>query len=340
MMKKLVGFCVVGILAAACGGVSGGGDDDGMGAPDAGIDNPDEPDTTAPEILAITPANGAAGVRADATVVIEFSEPMDQLSVQNSLDTSDLGGVTFAWSDGGATLTITPDDALDYAEGEGNFPENIDPVSYHVVLGTGATDEAGNPVDVGVETLFTTLKSMTTTFARDNALTGAGTPSGVTTDADDFIYIGDDDLGGAANGYRGYITMDMSPLPDTTVAIVEATLAGYQLGESGDPYGELGDGTGIIMEHGVFTLGDSNADNAAFNMEPLSEVGVFADTGDTELGIDVTSQVADDLANRDDRSDRSQYRLRFETFTNLDATADYVVIGRDQLALDVVYLVP
>lgn len=322
------------MLAAGCGSVNNGEPNEEADAGNV------TGDTTPPAVVSISPADGSTGARADAEVVIVFSEPMDQLSVQNSLDTSDLGGVTFAWSNGGATLTITPDNPLEYAEGTGNDPAQTDAKQYTVILGTGATDEAGNPIEAGAQTIFTTLKSMTTTLGRVNALTGAGTPTGVTTDGDDFLYVGDDDLEGTASAYRGYITVDLSALPSTTVEVASATLKGYQLHENADPYGVLGNGTGLLLEHASFTLGSAAADNAAFNSEPLSAVGVFANTGDTDLSIDVTAQVRDDVTNRVARSDRSQYRLRFATFTNLDATANYVLISRDELTLDVVYLAP
>jgi len=338
-MRTLVGLCTAALLLVGCGGSSE--DDPAADAgQDHGADAGDVEDTTAPEILSVSPADNATGVRDDATVVFEFSEPMDQLSVQNSIDTSDLGGVSFAWSNGGATLTITPDEPLAYAEGTGNNPGDTNALRYTVVIGTGATDEAGNHVDIGAQTTFSTLKAISTSFGRDNALTGAGTPAGVTTDADDFLYVGDDALGGASNGYRGYITIDMGLLPTTAVEIASATLSGYQLAEIGSPYPALGAGSGVILDHSVFTLGDEAADNAAFNMMPLSQVGVLANAGDTALEIDVTSQAQDDLEHRNERDSLSQYRLRFTEFTNLDGTADYVLIGRDELTLDVVYLAP
>lgn len=333
-MKRLIGLSAIALLAAACGDVASDVDP----GPDAGPI--DEEDTTPPEIVSIIPADGAIGVRADAVVTIAFSEPMDRLSVQNSLDTSDLGGVTFTWSDGNATLTIEPNDPLAYAEGTGNVPADTTANQFAVILGTGAADEAGNTVESGTQVTFSTLKQMTSTFGRDNALTGAGTPGGVTTDADDFVYVGDDAMGAAAAGYRGYVTMDLTLLPDTAEDIVWARLRGNQLAEIGNPYGALGATTGVILEHTVFTLGTQLEANAAFNQSPLSEVGVFANAGETTLTIEVSEQVRDDLANRATRNSRSQYRLRFSEFTNLDNVADYVLIGRDELELELVYLAP
>lgn len=332
-MKTLIRLSAVALLAGACGDVVSDVD---QGA-DAG---PIEEDTTPPEIVSIIPADGAIGVRADAVVTIAFSEPMDRLAVQNSLDTSDLGGVTFTWTDGNATLTIEPNDPLAYVEGTGNVPGDTAAKQHTVIIGTGATDEAGNGLEAGIQVAFSTLKSMTTSFGRDNALTGAGTPNGLITDADDFLYVGDDAMGAAAAGYRGYITMDMTLLPDTAVDVVWARLRGVQLAELGNPYGALGDSTGVILEHAVFALGTAAEDNAAFNLTPMSQAGVFANPGETTLTLDVSAQVRDDLQNRAARNHRSQYRLRFGEFTNLDDTADYVLLGRDELALEVVYLAP
>ncbi len=337
-MNKFAALTAI-LLATACAG-------DGMMEEDItpenpeNPENPETPDTTAPTFLSISPADGDTGIRRDAPVVIRFSEAMDQLSVQNSIDSTDLGAVDFGWSDGGATLTITPATPLEYAEGTGIDPSVTPGIAYQVVVGTGATDEAGNAVAEGLQSKFTTLKSITYSLSRDNEQTGAGTPSGVITDEDDFLVVGDDDAGGAANGYRGYITMDLSPIPQSAVEIFSAGLRGEQLAELGDPYGELSDGAGLLIDHGIFALGADGNENAAFNMAPLSSLGDWADTGDVDLLLNVTAQVQDDFANRVDRLDRSQYRLSFTEFTNLDDTADAVYISRDKLELDVIYLAP
>ena len=96
------------MLLAACGSTSPAEDME-MPEPDAGVGVPEE-DTTAPTVFSMSPANGSIGVREDAVLVIEFSEPMDQLSVQNSLDTTDFAGIQFDWTNDSRTLTVTPDD--------------------------------------------------------------------------------------------------------------------------------------------------------------------------------------------------------------------------------------
>ena len=68
-MKRLAGLCALTLLAAACGSVSDDGG--GGGGPDAGAgtntDGGDGPDTTAPTILSMSPADGATGIAADAS---------------------------------------------------------------------------------------------------------------------------------------------------------------------------------------------------------------------------------------------------------------------------------
>jgi hypothetical protein len=338
VMNKLAALFAIS-LAAACAGGDPAMDMDDPIIDDPGVDDPTV-DTTPPTIQSISPADGASGIHRDATVTIAFSEAMDQLSVQNSLDAADLGAVSFEWNAEGTTMRIVPAVALEYAEGTGTDPSVTPGIIYGVVLGTGATDAAGNAVTVGIQSNFTTLKRITHTLVRDNEQTGAGTPSGVTTDDNDFLTVGDDDAGGLANGYRGYITMDMSPLPESALEVESATLRGHQMFVSGDPYEALGNGNGLIIDHGIFELGANGNENSAFNLDPLSTVGELAQADDLALSIDVSSQVNDDLQNRVARLDRSQYRLRFDGFSNLDNVEDAAFIGRNELAIEVVYIAP
>jgi hypothetical protein len=307
----------------------------GMDASDAGPEGgtPPAPDTTAPTVLSITPADGATGVRADAIVVVKFSEPMDRLSVLDTLASSSLGAVTFDWSDGGATLTIKPVAPLAYAAGTGNDPATVEAKQYVVTLGTGAKDEAGNLVGAGAQTIFKTLKRLSSRLPRKNDLTGTATALSAVGDDDDFLQIGDT----ASNvAYRGFISLDLAGLPASAIEITSATLHGAQLFEGPGAYDKLGSGKGVLLDHGAF----SSVGATAFALTPLSSAGEFAKESQTALTADVTAQVNDDLANRSARGNVSQYRLRFTVESNNDGTLDQVFIGRDELALDVEYLAP
>ena len=321
-MKNLAVILTI-ALTAACGG-------------DDGSDPAPGEDLTAPTVVSMSPEDGAVGVRDDAAVVIEFSEPMDRLSVQDNIDAADLGAINAEWNDDSTVLTITPDQALAYAEGEGLDPSLIPALSYVVEVGAGAADEAGNGMAGAVQTSFSTLKRMTGTLDRDNGYTGAGTSDGVTTDDDDFLYVGDDDAQELSKAYRGYISIDLLALP-IGVEIESALLLATQMAEINAPYAALSNGDGLLIDHGTFKLGSPDDDKSAFEMAPLSNVGVLAQSGDIELELDVTAEVRHDVANR---AQRSQYRLRFDSYSNLDDSNNYVLIGRDDLGLEVVYLAP
>jgi hypothetical protein len=288
------------------------------------------PDTTAPTVVSISPAYGATGVTLDAVVVIVFSEAMDPASVDAALLTTALGDAAASWNDAGDTLTLTPT-SLTYAEGKGLDPNSVTANRYGVTLGSGATDLAGNPLPVGTETEFTTLKRLGETFGLANDLTGTATAEKVVSDADSLLAVGDDpdDI-----GYRSFVSFDLSALPWSAVEIEHAVVFGKILSEDvGTPYKDLGD---LIIESGTFRA----MDNAAYNLTPLHDGVELAETGDVDLELEVTGWVEDDRANKEDRGYRSQYRVRFEDITDLDGEADAVFFSRDDWALAVTYLVP
>ncbi len=94
-------------------------------------------DTTVPQVSQSTPANGSKDFDPEGSVVIQFSEPMDGTSVEDAFNLSLEGGAevggTFNWSADGKTLTFTPTEPLEKGK------------TYHVTVGPGAEDQAGNP---------------------------------------------------------------------------------------------------------------------------------------------------------------------------------------------------
>jgi hypothetical protein len=98
-MQGSTRFTLALLGAAALAGCSGGGGGSGAGA---GV-----VDTTPPSVVSTTPASGATGVAAGATISIEFSEPMDVATVTVTLTpTTSLGSP--AWSAGNKVVTFTP----------------------------------------------------------------------------------------------------------------------------------------------------------------------------------------------------------------------------------------
>ena len=71
--------------------------------------------TLAPEVLSVSPQQGASDVLLDMPVTVTFSQPMDRASTEAAFRLTTGGRpVTgrFAWSDDGRTLTFTPDERL------------------------------------------------------------------------------------------------------------------------------------------------------------------------------------------------------------------------------------
>ena len=117
-------------------------------------------DTTAPTVLARSPAAAASGVSTATSVTVSFSEPMNQASAQAALTlvrTSDGATVpgTYSWS--GNTLTLRPAAAL--AEG----------TSYTARLGAGAKDLAGNGLATSSWS-FTTARTPLTSYPLATAI--------------------------------------------------------------------------------------------------------------------------------------------------------------------------
>lgn len=95
-------------------------------------------DTAAPEVVNITPAEGAAGVAPDEPVVIEFSETVDPLSLVHLQVLVDAGPVAGEFLADGSVVTFTPELGLP-------------PFSRITVRNAGVADLAGN---ASVETSY------------------------------------------------------------------------------------------------------------------------------------------------------------------------------------------
>jgi hypothetical protein len=288
--------------ALGCGGVEGGIDD---------LEPEPEIDETAPAVLSITPPDGATGVRADAQVVIAFSEPMDQASVAGALHAPGLGDYSLAWNGAGDILTITPETELPYAEGED--PGAIAPHAFQVALGAAASDLAGNRLEQSSGTTFSTLKSIEVVLLPDAALTGWAS-------ADEFgegllaaAGVNDDDI-----ELRAGFTFSIQPIPAAAVEIAHATFVTKQFAY-GDPYTELGN---LMIDHVSFA---SVAD--AFLPDIHGTMGILSYSEAEDIAAEVTSGVEDDRAHRLQRGALSQFRVRFETGASDSGKVEAVFLG-------------
>jgi len=100
--------------------------------------------TTQPQVIGVSPANGLTGVRINAQVVIQFNEPVDALTVnQVTLSGGGTVNVTRTLTNGNQTLVLVPVVPL------------ITSTSYTLTI-TGVQDIAGNSLGAPVTTGFTT----------------------------------------------------------------------------------------------------------------------------------------------------------------------------------------
>ncbi len=119
-------------------------------------------DTVPPQVESISPALAANGVTALQPIVITFSEPMDQTSVQSALSITSLpsGARTLVWSNGGRVLTITPQGSgFPYASGTNIGSTAANTIT--VTVGTSARDLAGVTLGANFSSTFNTLRRIT-----------------------------------------------------------------------------------------------------------------------------------------------------------------------------------
>ena len=129
-------------------------------------------DVDPPTIVSITPSDGATGVEKDANIVIQFSEPMDEVNTEGAYSSTDLppSSVTFSWNLSSDTLTINPINDLAYASG--SDPNTVSALEYAFVITTQARDVAGNTLTVARNSSFYTLREITQSLASVSSLTG------------------------------------------------------------------------------------------------------------------------------------------------------------------------
>ena len=107
-------------------------------------------DTTAPEVIEISPKNGATGVPVNTEVLIKFSEAIDRTTVDGSTFIVSKGGVPVE-----GDLTVEQDSKVIRYKVAKLY--NFDPNTfYQVTVTTEVTDTAGNPLTQEFTSGFTT----------------------------------------------------------------------------------------------------------------------------------------------------------------------------------------
>ena len=324
-------------VAAACGSVDAGAGpgDDGDGADaDAGTgDHTDDSDADpgtddeAPTVLEVTPADGAGGVMPFAEIIVEFSRPMDQASVEAAWSSATLPAaeVTFAWNPAGDVLTVTPDDPLPVAEGSAEDADDIEALAIAFSIAASARDAEGISLAEPLEVEFRTARRLALEVPYHEPLSDCRYSDGTAKVGDLVLFAGDDF---EDQQIKMVVSFALPELPPGAV-VASAVFQSAQSGTYGeDPYPGLGE---LQLAHVRF-----NTLAASFAASALGPQNLLSDDGQVgPRSVPVTRAVADDYA--DDRT-YSQFRAEFEIGTNGDGDGGVAVFPRADLALSLAYL--
>jgi len=309
---------------------SSSGADDTSGGESSGGETTGAPN--APTIVEILPEDGAVGVAADTSIVVRFSEPMDQASTQAAYQSSDIpaGAVTFGWNAAGDELTITPNDPLEYAAGTN--PATLDALSYSFTLTSAGESEDGVALDGNTESSFSTLRRLTLEFEQDDEMSGRVRDLGGATLASTQYALGDTPINDTT---RGYVTFDLATLPDGPATVEDANLHAEFGQVYGNPFVDLGV---VLYQHVAY----DSFEPALFDIDPVGvSSGLFGTINDDEVDRDVTEVAAEVLADPEGFQDRLQLRFLWVfNETDGDFDNDTVTMMASALRLDLQVLVP
>lgn len=298
------------------GGDGGGGDASGGSGGSGGED------TIAPTVVAITPANGTLNVRATEPIVVTFSEPMNTSSGDVAYAPEEIPTEPWetSWSADGTMLTI--DAKLTYPSG--SDPSAIPNKVHRFTITENAQDLAGNPLDTPAVAEFTLARQVVQQLPIILGAPNCGNVN-VSDGAGEFTFIGSGEGSSGTVARVGYATFDITTVADDILEWQSARIVASIRSITGDP-GKFGN---IDAEHIFF---DSNNNDVPSTMA-LHALGTFivltpAPVVDDPVELDVLVAIQDDLDNRVDRLNKSQYRFPIPGFTtpDLDGTGDFVHI--------------
>jgi hypothetical protein len=297
---------------------------------------PDEMQPEVPRIVSVSPADGARAVSNDVHIVITFSVPMDQARTEAAYQSEGVpsSSVSFSWNDAGTVLTITPNDPLDYPTG--SDPAAVDVRSINYFLSASAQDLEGQHLAAPAEFSFDLLRQINVSLAarQNRDLTGSWRSNdtygqGNCARNQDTVCVGDTGAGG--DQYKGFMSFDLTPLPNGMAQLSAARLNFQITQRAGNPFNGLG---ALTLDHAAFeAIGPD-----AFQADPLAALGRIATNGNTGtvLQVDVRTALSADVGNRS----QAQFRLAFEQETNDNGNADTLISAWDTQRIDVSYLIP
>ena len=241
---------------------------------DSAVDSNAIVDTTPPAVVSISPDNGAVGVHSDTTIVILFSEAMNEDSVESGVSVSSVldGDLDFSWNDNRTQLTVTPGTELVYATG--TDPDSATAREYSVTIGMEAMDVEGNGIEAPFTSSFATLRQITEELTQTNSAYyytyNIATGKGVDICADDSAFhIGKMVNTGSSGTWHGLAAFETA-LANAIVQIDNVEMQLTQDAPDGDFYAS---GT-VELEQLEYQTIDSSIRDAI----PKMDLGTFCDS--------------------------------------------------------------
>jgi hypothetical protein len=288
------------------------------------------PDTTPPTLVDSSPSDGAIGAPREGSITLTFSEPMNKASVESAffiaVSSTSIAG-SFSWNPAGTQAVFDPN--TDFAYG----------TTVQWSLTNGATDLAGNTLSSTSRT-FRVVREFTAVLSRENG--NQGLIYDINTSSNSATWpIGDDSQN---KTFRAGTSFMLYALDSQLTRITGATLSWPYINSCGtncNPFLSLGS---FVIE--PIYYGDSFVPPNVWNTPPIGTP--LRIDSENALGIDyfgycrvsVLPMVVDAWTNRASHSMRAQFRLRFETLTNNDSSADNLEIREPDLNLVITYEYP
>jgi hypothetical protein len=277
------------------------------------------PDTAAPTVLGVSPNYGAIGVARNAAITVTFSEPMDKASAQTAFAITAPPGFNsgvFDWNVAGTEMTFNPDTDFSYGT-EVNWR-----------ISTAAKDQSSNTMENSATGTFRAIRKTAVTLPYDETVSDMVFNYGEDSVPRFRYYVGDD--AGNTHASRTFFGVSLSGLPQDLTQITSAQFRLRITGTIGAPFSKLGN---LLLESVNYgpTLDRTTSD---YNTPPLGPgVSVPSSIIGGEGFFDVLQFVKDDWANRNARSNYSEFRLRFEIQNNTDSATDAIYFEREEPAL-------
>ena len=269
---------------------------------------PPAPVNVAPYIVSITPADDAIGVIADTNVVVTFSEPMDKADVQAAFSISHGNPGVFSWNPAATVMTFNPGASLPYG------------ANVTLSISHTAADAAGLEMEDDFDANFKVLRQLSTTVYSQGGFDGHIYGPGVAVigshvkSTDVNMYVG--------TWSRGFLSFDLSGLPDDLHSIVSAEVKVYQSDHHASAYGGA---TGNLLiqsvSYGTLDVGDFSSPaftycNALCLLPAPTSATLSSSAADGWKSVNALGPVRSDWTNRAARGERSQFLLRFVTENN------------------------